>query len=240
MKIVSWNINGIRSSYTTVTKYMNEEKPDIFCMQETKTNANEKFTVEGYDAIYNSAIAGYAGVGLLIKNTLKYSIIKSSDSEGRLIIIELPDFILVNCYVPNAGTKLKRLDFKISWFKEFTQNMVELRSKKPVVICGDINVAPDPIDLARPGQNIRTAGFTYEERNELNELLKKGWIDVYRRDNPKSVQYTFWSSRAKARERNVGWRLDYFMINGLDGESYIQDNVMGSDHCPVVFVKKKD
>jgi len=248
IRIVSWNVNGIRAMvgkgfYDTV-KAMN---PDILCIQETKAQAETMpalpAPLNDYSLIFNSAIQkGYSGTAIYsriqsVRHTFGISR-EEHDQEGRVITNEYPGFYLVNVYVPNSGQDLKRLDYRKIWDYELMLFVKNLDSKKPVILTGDLNVAHEPIDLARPKENYnKSAGFTQTEIDGFKNLLKAGFVDTYRRLYPEKVQYTFWNQRFRAREKNVGWRIDYFLVSerlfGSVRDSFIWDHIMGSDHCPV-------
>ena len=248
LRIVSWNVNGIRAMvgkgfYHTI-KEMN---PDILCIQETKAQAETMPLVpdelSDYSMVFNSAFQkGYSGTAVYsrIKHIQQNSGINKAenDQEGRVITLEYPEFYLINVYVPNSGQDLKRLDYRKVWDHEFMLYIKNLDARKPVILTGDLNVAHEPIDLARPKENYnKVAGFTQVEIDGFKNLLKTGLVDIYRRLYPDKVQYTFWNQRFRAREKNIGWRIDYFLvserISGNVRDSFIWDHIMGSDHCPV-------
>lgn len=248
MKIISWNVNGIRS---IVKKDFFEDvekiNPDILCLQETKAQVDEVEEVlsqmEGYYRYYNSAQRkGYSGVALLSK-VKPISItndmgIAEHDQEGRVQCAEFEDFYLVNVYVPNSGQKLQRLDYRAQWDLDFQVYLKKLETSKPVILCGDLNVAHQPIDLKNDKSNYnKTAGYTQVEIDGMTRLLNSGFIDTFRHFYPEKEAYTYWSYRFKARERNVGWRLDYFIVseNLLEKikESTMLPEYYGSDHCPI-------
>jgi exodeoxyribonuclease III len=249
MKIISWNLNGIRAVVNKDLFYETIERldPDIFCVQETK--AQDDIVLEiakklnGYTTFVNSAIKkGYAGTAIFSKKEpLKhiYDIgIAEHDQEGRVISLEYDNFFLVNAYVPNSGSGLKRLSYREQWDKDFTEYLQKLDSKKPLIFTGDLNVAHEPIDLARPKPNYnKSAGYTQVEIDGFDNLLKTGLTDTFRHFYPDKVQYTFWNVRFKGREKNVGWRIDYFLASNRlmknIRDSYILNDVMGSDHCPI-------
>ncbi len=248
IRIISWNVNGIRAMvgkgfFNTIR----EMDPDILCIQEIKAQADTMPAVPAemsdYSLVFNSAIQkGYSGTAVYsrIKPDLQtYGINKEEyDQEGRVITIEYPEFYLVNVYVPNSGQDLKRLDYRKAWDYEFMLFIKGLDARKPVILTGDLNVAHEPIDLARPKENYnKSAGFTQVEIDGFKNLLKTGLVDTYRKLHPEKVQYTFWNQRFRARENNVGWRIDYFLVSeriqGNIMDSFIWDHIMGSDHCPV-------
>lgn len=250
MKIVSWNINGIRAVRKKgFDEFLKKFKPDVLCLQEIKIGKEalekEKQEFDGYDVYWNSAKRpGYSGTAILVKSR-KYKVkscksgfnIKKFDDEGRVQTLDLGKFYLVNVYFPNANDRLSRLDYKIEFNNELLKYLKKLEKVRPVVVCGDYNVAHEEIDLARPKDNVGKAGFTEEERIWMSEFLDKGFVDVFREKYPKKVQYTWWSYRTAARKRNIGWRIDYFCISAkfikqIKGIK-ILDDVLGSDHCPV-------
>jgi exodeoxyribonuclease-3 len=248
IKIISWNVNGIRAMvgkgfYNTIK----EMGPDILCIQETKAQKDTMPVMPAemseYSLVFNSAVKkGYSGTAVYtrIKPILQTFGInrEEHDQEGRVITLEYQDFYLVNSYVPNSGQDLKRLDYRKVWDHELMLYIKNLDARKPVILTGDLNVAHEPIDLARPKENYnKSAGFTQVEIDGFKNLLKAGIVDTYRRMYPDKVQYTFWNQRFRAREKNVGWRIDYFLISerlfGKITDSFIWDHIMGSDHCPV-------
>jgi len=248
MKLISWNVNGIRAQVKKdfLTQFR-EMDADIFCIQETKAQddqvAEALSSIEDYTLVTNSAVKkGYSGVAILIKDGLltydKDIGVEEHDQEGRVVYVETEAFYLVNVYVPNSGNGLKRLDYRSTWDKAFASFLTKLEKRKPVIVTGDFNVAHQPIDLARPKPNYnKTSGYTQVEIDGLDGILKVGLKDAYRALNPEKVQYTFWSMRFGARARNVGWRIDYFLTSKKIWDrvtkSEILDQVMGSDHCPI-------
>ena len=249
MKLVSWNVNGLRAVINKGFKdFFKEIDADIFCMQETKMQENQlddniKEIFKGYNAYWNSAEKkGYSGTAIITKSkplNVKYGIgIEEHDKEGRVITLEFEKFYMVNCYTPNSKRELERLDYRMIWEDAFRNYLLELNKEKPVIICGDLNVAHKEIDLKNPKTNRRNAGFTDEERDKMTELLNAGFTDTFRYLYPdKTEAYTWWSYMFKAREKNAGWRIDYFIVsNDIKDkvkESYIYSEIMGSDHCPV-------
>src|SRR3989338_7181169 len=255
MKIVSWNVNGLRSlakdgNWET---FLKTAKPDIFCLQETKANPDqltEKFLAPaGYSAFFSSCQIkkGYSGVALYSKvEPLKviYGMgIKEFDQEGRFIGAEYDDFWLLNAYFPNGGKGPERIDYKLRFYDAFLSFTEKLREKKPVIFCGDVNTAHEEIDLARPKENENNTGFLPEERAWIDELVYHGYVDTFRYFHPnKEGAYSFWDMKTHARERNVGWRIDYFfvvpdLVSKLKSAG-ISDQTPGSDHCPVWVVLK--
>lgn len=251
LKLCSWNVNGVRAWLgKDGLNYLKEEQPDVFAIQETKCSDSklppEVKSVDGYHCYFLSGDQeGYSGVGLLSKIKpldIKYGIgVDKHDKEGRVITAEYEKFYLVAVYVPNAGKKLVRLDYRMEWDKDFRAYLKELETKKPVVLCGDMNVAHQEIDLANPKTNKKNAGFTQEERDGFSALLESGFVDSFRHLYPDTKgAYTFWTYMMNARAKNVGWRLDYFILSkALESnisDSLIHSKIMGSDHCPVVLL----
>ena len=245
MKLISWNVNGIRACLTKgFENFFNEINADIFCIQETKCQEGQvNLEFEGYKSYWNSAEKkGYSGTAIFTKIeplSVKYGIgIEEHDKEGRVITLEFNEFYMVNIYTPNSKRELERLDYRQTWEDEIRKYLLELNKKKPVIMCGDLNVAHKEIDLKNPKTNTRSAGFTIEERNKMSELLDAGFIDTFRYLYPdKENAYSWWSYMRKAREKNVGWRIDYFIVS-KDIEKQIKEatiyaDIMGSDHCPV-------
>ena len=249
MKLISWNVNGLRAVINKgFENFFDEIDADIFCIQETKMQKdqiddNMKRIFEGYYSYWNSAIKkGYSGTAVFSKTepiNVTYGIgIEEHDKEGRVITLEYEDFYLVNCYTPNSKRELERLEYRMIWENEFRNYLTSLNKIKPVILCGDLNVAHEEIDLKNPKTNRRNAGFTDEEREKMTELLKSGFTDSFRYLYPNKTEcYSWWSYMGHAREKNVGWRIDYFIISKTIEEkvkdSYIYSNVVGSDHCPV-------
>lgn len=247
MKLVSWNVNGLRACVKKgFLDYFNEVNADIFCIQETKLQEGQiNLELEGYIQYWNYAVKkGYSGTAIFTKMiplSAKNGIgIDEHDQEGRVITLEYEDFYLVNVYTPNSQRELARLDYRMTWEEAFKEYVKNLDSHKPVVLCGDLNVAHKEIDLKNPATNRKNAGFTNEEREKMTQLLNEKFIDTFRYFYPnKQDSYTWWSYMRKARERNVGWRIDYFIISQRLKEvlknSYIHSHILGSDHCPVVL-----
>ena len=249
MKLISWNVNGLRAAITKgFPQFFKDIEADIFCIQETKMQEEQLDgsilgIFKGYNTYWNSAEKkGYSGTGIITKNkpiNVTYGIgIEEHDKEGRVITLEFADFYMVNCYTPNSKRELERLDYRMIWEDAFRKYLLELNKKKPVIMCGDLNVAHKEIDLKNPKTNRRNAGFTDEERNKMTELLESGFTDSFRYIYPdKTEAYTWWSYMFKAREKNVGWRIDYFIVSDSIKEkindSYIYPEILGSDHCPI-------
>ena len=246
MKLISWNVNGLRAclkkdflaSFRTLDA-------DVFCLQETKLQHHAgdlELDLPGYHQFWNSAEKkGYSGVAVFTKTeplSVTYGLgVEDHDHEGRVITAEYEDFYLVCCYTPNAQNELKRLDYRMTWEDDFRGYLQKLDAVKPVILCGDLNVAHQEIDLKNPKTNRRNAGFTDEEREKMTDLLSAGFSDTYRTLYPEKVEYSWWSYRFKAREKNAGWRIDYFIVSNrlMDrvADAKIHTEVFGSDHCPV-------
>ncbi|MGN1298362.1 MAG: exodeoxyribonuclease III [Candidatus Scatovivens sp.] len=245
MKLVSWNVNGLRAILNKGFKKVFEEfNADIFCIQETKMQPEQlDLNFDGYIKYFNSAIKkGYSGTAIYTKIkpiSVSYGIgIEEHDLEGRVITLEFENFYMVNCYTPNSQRELTRLEYRVKWENDFRYYLINLNKMKPVILCGDLNVAHKEIDLKNPKTNRRNAGFTDEERNEMTNLLKSGFMDSFRYLYPnKENVYTWWSYMRNARENNIGWRIDYFIVsNALKDkidDSKIHDDIFGSDHCPI-------
>ena len=236
MKLISWNVNGIRAAYNKgFNEFFDNENADIFCIQETKMQEGQlDLAKEGYYVYLNSAEKkGYSGTAIWTKIkpiTVKYGIdIEEHDKEGRVITLEFEKFFMVTVYTPNAKRELERLEYRVKWEQDFRKYLEELRKLKPVVICGDLNVAHKEIDVKNDKANRGQAGFTDEERREFNNLLDLKYIDTFRKFYPEEERFTWWSYFGKAREKNVGWRIDYFIIsNELDNnlkDAMIYDNI---------------
>lgn len=250
MKIISWNVNGLRAVLKKgFDSFMTDTEPDIVCIQETKLQPDQmEYYPGGYEVFLNSAVRkGYSGTGILYKTGSGDRIIGISKGidgnhldEGRVTTVEFDEFYLVNAYVPNSQDGLARIDFRMKFEDDIREYLKTLDKKKPVIYCGDLNVAHREIDLKNPGPNRGNAGFSDEEREKMDELLSSGFTDTWRHFNPETTgKYTWWSYRFKARERNAGWRIDYFIISdrivGNVKNISILDNIYGSDHCPVVL-----
>lgn len=250
MKLISWNVNGIRAMLRKGHLAEIEAlDPDIFCVQETKAHPDQvDIEFSQYPHHYWNAAEkkGYSGTAIFSKQKPKhveYDIgIAKHDKEGRVITLEFPKFYLVNVYTPNAGEGLKRLAYRQGWDEAFRKYVKKLDKKKPVVICGDLNVAHKEIDIARPDDNHMSAGFTDEERAGFTKFLDAGFLDTFREVNQEPDQYTWWSYRTRARERNIGWRIDYFCISKAFRrrmkDATIYPKILGSDHCPIGLILK--
>ena len=247
MKLISWNTNGIRACMGKgFLESMAEQNADIICIQETKMQIGQaEVPMEGYHQYWCAADKkGYSGTAVFTRVepvSVSYGIgIDVHEHEGRVITCEYEDFYLVNVYVPNSQNELKRLDYRMEWEDDFRAYLVALDEKKPVIVCGDLNVAHTEIDLKNPKTNTKNAGFTPEERAKMTQLLEAGFVDSWRHFNP-GVEgvYSWWSYRFKAREKNAGWRIDYFLVSEKMKERMIGadilTDIMGSDHCPVVL-----
>ena len=245
MKLISWNVNGIRAAMTKgFEEFFDSISADIFCVQETKLQPEQiKFEKEGYKQYWNSAVKkGYSGTAVFSKIepiSVKYgSGIEEHDQEGRVITLEFEKFFLVNCYTPNSKRELERLEYRQVWEDEFRKYLVNLDNKKPVILCGDLNVAHKEIDLKNPSSNHHNAGFTDEEREKMTKLLEAGFTDSFRYMYPdKEGEYSWWSYMFHAREKNAGWRIDYFIVSNKIKDKIqdakIHQEIFGSDHCPV-------
>lgn len=245
MKLISWNVNGLRACMNKgFMDFFDSQNADIFCIQETKMQKEQAdFSFSNYHAFWNSAEKkGYSGTLILSRESPiaeSYGInIAMHDKEGRVIALEYPKFYLVNVYVPNSQRELTRLDYRMRWEDDFRAFLKGLESKKPIIVCGDLNVAHKEIDLKNPKQNTKNAGFTKEEREKFTALLDSGFIDSYRHFYPdKTDAYTWWSYMGGARAKNIGWRIDYFLLSrALESNlksAEIFSEILGSDHCPV-------
>ncbi len=244
MKFISWNVNGLRAC---VGKGFKESfaqlDADFFCLQETKMQAGQlDIELPGYDAYWNYAEKkGYSGTAIFTRHQplgVSYGLgIEEHDHEGRVITLEMDDFYLVTVYTPNSQDQLRRLDYRMTWEDDFRTYLQRLDAMKPVIVCGDMNVAHEEIDLKNPKTNRKNAGFTDEEREKMTQLLAAGFTDTFRYKYPEQVTYSWWSYRFRAREKNAGWRIDYFLISDrlrdrLE-DAKIHTEIYGSDHCPV-------
>lgn len=251
MKLISFNVNGLRACMQKgFADFLTRENPDIICLQETKMQREQAdFDFPGYLEYWNSAEKkGYSGTALFTKAeplSVRFGIgLLEADSEGRVITAEYPDFYLVTVYTPNAKRELLRLSFRMEFEDAFRAYLLELKAKKPVIVCGDMNVAHEMIDLKNAKANIGNAGFSYEERGKFTELLSAGFLDTFRMLYPeREGAYTWWSYMYKARQNNAGWRIDYFLVSealsGAVEDSVILSDVEGSDHCPVMLLLKE-
>jgi len=247
MKLISWNVNGLRACITKgFFNFVDEQKPDILGLQETKMQPEQfEGTVDGYHVFWNSAEKkGYSGTATFVRQeplSVAYGIgITEHDSEGRVITLEYPAFYYVTVYTPNSQDGLRRLDYRMSWEDAFLAYLKALDAQKPVIVCGDLNVAHQEIDLKNPKTNRMNAGFSDQERACMTRLLENGFVDTFRYFYPdKTEAYSWWSYIGGARSRNAGWRIDYFLVSerliGHVKDSYILSDVLGSDHCPVMI-----
>lgn len=244
MKLISWNVNGLRAIMgKNFMEFFNETDADCFCLQETKLQEGQiEMDLPGYHQYWCYADKkGYSGTAIFTKKeplSVRYGIgIDEHDHEGRVITLEFEDFYLITVYVPNSQDELRRLDYRMKWEDDFKAYLKELEKTKPVIFCGDLNVAHKEIDLKNPKNNRRNAGFTDEERGKMSALLDDGFIDTFRYFYPEEVVYSWWSYRFRAREKNTGWRIDYFIcseaLKDRLKDAKIHTEVMGSDHCPV-------
>ena len=244
MILISWNVNGLRAcegkGFSDIFRQMDA---DFFCLQETKMQAGQlDLQFPGYQSYWNYAEKkGYSGTAIFTKHqplSVAYGIgIDEHDHEGRVITLELADFYLVCCYTPNAQDGLRRLDYRMTWEDDFRAYLVRLDQQKPVILCGDLNVAHEEIDLKNPKSNRQNAGFTAQERQQFTNLLASGFLDSYRTLYPDRVEYSWWSYRFQARQKNAGWRIDYFVVSDRlmpqVADAKIHTEIFGSDHCPV-------
>ena len=244
MKLISWNVNGLRACVTKgFPDFFREENADFFCLQETKLQPDQiQLDTPGYTQFWNSAEKkGYSGTAIFAKEpplSVTYGLgIPELDTEGRLITLEYPGFFLVTCYTPNAQQELARIDHRLAWEAAFRTYLKELDTRKPVIICGDLNVAATAIDLKNPKANEQNAGYSIQERQAFQELLSCGFTDSYRYLYPEKIEYSWWSYRFQARAKNAGWHIDYFLVSDRVRENIrdavIRTEILGSDHCPV-------
>ena len=244
IRLISWNVNGLRACVGKgFEDIFRELDADFFCLQETKMQAGQlDLQFDGYHSFWNYADKkGYSGTAIYTRHeplSVAYGIgIDEHDHEGRVITLEMPQFYLVTVYTPNSQDELRRLDYRMQWERDFPDYLLRLNAHKPVVVCGDMNVAHEEIDLKNPKTNRRNAGFTDEEREAMTRLLDSGFVDTFRRLHPDEVTYSWWSYRFRAREKNTGWRIDYFLVSESlapqVAEAKIHTQIMGSDHCPV-------
>lgn len=251
MRLISWNVNGLRACMNKgFMEFFKERNADIFCIQETKMQEGQvEVAAAGYYQYWNSADKkGYSGTAVFTKQkpqNVSYDInMEEHSHEGRVITLEMSDFYLVNCYTPNAKRGLERIDYRMKWEDDFRAYLLWLNEKKPVILCGDLNVAHNEIDLKNPASNHKNAGFSDEERGKMTQLLESGFTDTFRHLYPeKRGAYTWWSYMFNARANNAGWRIDYFIvserINNRVEDSIIHSEVLGSDHCPVELILKE-
>ena len=249
MKFISWNVNGLRACVgKEFEQQFKDLDADFFCLQETKMQAGQlDLSFPGYESYWNYADKkGYSGTAIYTKHkplSVTYGIdIDEHDHDGRVITLEMEDFYLVTVYTPNSQDGLRRLEYRMKWEDDFQAYLHKLDEKKPVIVCGDMNVAHQEIDLKNPKTNRKNAGFTDEEREKMTQLLSNGFIDTFRTLYPEQVTYSWWSYRFRAREKNTGWRIDYFLISErlkdrLE-DAKIHTEIMGSDHCPVEIILK--
>lgn len=244
MKFISWNVNGLRACVTKgFEDIFKNLDADFFCLQETKMQHGQlDLQFEGYTSYWNYAEKkGYSGTAIYSKHkpiNVSYGIgVEQHDHEGRMVTLEFDSFFLVTVYTPNTQDELKRLDYRMQWETDFQAYLKTLDAKKPVIVCGDMNVAHQEIDLKNPKTNRRNAGFTDEEREKMTQLLNSGFVDTFRFLYPETITYSWWSYRFKAREKNTGWRIDYFLtserLKDKITEAKIHTDIFGSDHCPV-------
>ena len=249
MKFISWNVNGLRACVgKEFEQQFKDLDADFFCLQETKMQAGQlDLSFPGYESYWNYADKkGYSGTAIYTKHkplNVTYGIdIDEHDHEGRVITLEMEDFYLVTVYTPNSQDGLRRLEYRMKWEDDFQAYLHRLDAIKPVIVCGDMNVAHQEIDLKNPKTNRKNAGFTDEEREKMTQLLSNGFIDTFRTLYPEQVTYSWWSYRFRAREKNTGWRIDYFLISErlkdrLE-DAKIHTEIMGSDHCPIEITLK--
>ncbi len=245
MKLISWNVNGLRACVgKNFMEFFQDIDADIFCVQETKLQAGQiDLPLSGYHQYWNYAVKkGYSGTAIFTKEeplSVTYGIgITEHDQEGRVITLEFNDFYMITCYTPNSQNELARLPYRMQWEEDFLAYLNKLNQKKPLILCGDLNVAHKEIDLKNPKSNTRNAGFSIEEREKMTQLLESGYTDTFRHFYPEAEGiYSWWSYRFQARSKNAGWRIDYFITSSrLDGklvDAKIHTDILGSDHCPV-------
>ena len=244
MKLISWNVNGLRACVQKgFLDFFKETEADVFCIQESKLQDGQiNLELNGYHQYWNYAEKkGYSGTAIFSKKepiSVTYGLgIEEHDHEGRVITLEFESFYLITVYTPNSKSELERLDYRMKWEDDFLSYIKKLEENKPVIFCGDLNVAHNEIDIRNPSTNHFSAGFTDEERNKFTHLLNSGFIDSFRYKYPEKIEYSWWSYRFKAREKNIGWRLDYFVtsesLKDRIIDSKIHTNILGSDHCPI-------
>ena len=250
MRLISWNVNGIRAAMKKdFAVSLDAMQPDVLCIQETKAQDDQVLealaSIQGYQIFSNSAVKkGYAGTAVLTRkdpDRVHMDMdIEAHDQEGRVIALDFKSFYLVTVYTPNSGSELKRLAYRQQWDIDFLSHLKKLEEEKPVIVCGDFNVAHKPVDLARPKPNYnKTAGYTQAEIDGMDNIVAADFVDAYRHLHPDKVKYSWWSYRAAARKRNIGWRIDYFLMSprladAVRGADMLND-IMGSDHCPVLL-----
>ena len=251
IKFISWNVNGLRAcegkGFSDIFRQLDA---DFFCLQETKMQAGQlDLHFDGYESYWNYADKkGYSGTAIFTRRkplNVTYGIgIDEHDHEGRVITMEMDDFYLVTVYTPNSQDELRRLDYRMRWEHDFQAYLQQLDQQKPVIVCGDMNVAHQEMDLKNPKTNRRNAGFTDEEREKFTQLLGKGFVDTFRWKYPEQVTYSWWSYRFQARQKNAGWRIDYFVtserLKARIDDAIIHTEIYGSDHCPVELVLKEE
>ena len=247
MKLISWNVNGLRACVGKgFLDYFKEQQADIFCLQETKLQEGQiELELDGYHQYWNYAEKkGYSGTAIFTKEkpiSVHYGIgINEHDKEGRVITLEFEKFYMITVYTPNSQEKLARLDYRMKWEEDFKNYLLELDKKKPVIVCGDLNVAHKEIDLKNPKTNRKNAGFSDEEREKMTKLLESGFVDSFRYFYPNKTDiYSWWSYRFSARAKNAGWRIDYFLVSDRIKENMkgaeIHTEILGSDHCPILL-----
>lgn len=247
MKLISWNVNGLRACLTKgFADYFDTANADFFCLQETKMEQGQAdFAPAGYLQYWNSAVKkGYSGTAIFTKHeplSVRYGMdIPQHDQEGRIIVLEYEAFFLVTVYTPNSQRELLRLDYRMTWEDDFANFLADLDRRKPVIVCGDMNVAHKEIDIRHPKANVKNAGFTPQEREKMTALLERGFVDTFRHLHPDEPdRYTWWSYMANARMKNVGWRIDYFLVSRRLADKIvladIDADIWGSDHCPVLL-----
>ena len=247
MKLISWNVNGLRACVGKgFLDYFKEQQADIFCLQQTKLQEGQiELELDGYHQYWNYAEKkGYSGTAIFTKEkpiSVHYGIgIEEHDKEGRVITLEFEKFYMITVYTPNSQEKLARLDYRMKWEEDFKNYLLELDKKKPVIVCGDLNVAHKEIDLKNPKTNRKNAGFSDEEREKMTKLLESGFVDSFRYFYPNKTDiYSWWSYRFSARAKNAGWRIDYFLVSDRIKENMkgaeIHTEILGSDHCPVLL-----
>ena len=252
MKLISWNVNGLRAAVQKgFLDYFNQEDADIFCLQETKLQAGQiDLELNGYHQYWNYAEKkGYSGTAIFTKKepiSVTYGLgIEEHDKEGRVITLEFDKFFMITVYTPNSQEALARLDYRMKWEDDFRAYLLKLNEIKPVIVCGDLNVAHQEIDLKNPKTNRKNAGFSDEEREKMSKLLESGFIDTFRYFYPELTgAYSWWSYRFNARKNNAGWRIDYFLVSERLKDSLedaeIHKDILGSDHCPVVLKLKEN